>query len=170
MTHQPIRNTIKHILTTISLLSCLVSPLSISSTSGFGYDEKAGEGSSCAIDETPLSICQYFREFKKSDARLNREYKRLSKMLDSRSFQLLKQSQQQWIAWRDKRSGEVYEKTVFCAGTVCIDAVHDNCVIDLTEKRTEELQQFQKNLPLAKEMSFAFSQDLECRLMWGPRQ
>lgn len=170
MTHQPMLNTAKRVFIAISLFSCLVSSLPAIASSGFGYDEKAGGGSNCAIDETPLSICQYYRQFKKADARLNREYKRLYKMLDSRNAHMLKQSQKLWIDWRDAHSGAVYEKTVFCAGTVCIDAVHDNCVIDLTEKRAEELLQFQKNLPLAIEKAFSFSQDHECRLMWGPRQ
>ena len=82
---------------------------------------------------------------------------------------LLKQVQRQWIEWRDEKAGGVYDKQIICAGTACIDAVHDNCVIDMTDKRTIELRQFQKDINLAKDKSFAFEKEFECKSKWGPR-
>lgn len=168
MTFQPTHNLISYVITIFFVVCCLAVSPANSDSSGFGYDENAG-GADCAIDKTPLSICKYFSQYMKADKSLNYEYKQLTKILDKKNIFLLKQAQRLWIEWRDEKSGEVYEKAIPCAGTVCIDAVHDNCVIDLTNKRTEELRQFKKDTKLAKDKSFSFSKEYVCQAKWGPR-
>lgn len=169
MTLQPMHNLTSYIATIFFAVCCLVAFSANSDSSGFGYDENAGGGTDCSIDETPLSICKYYPQYLKSDKSLNYEYKQLTKILDKKNLSLLRQSQRLWIEWRDEKSGGVYEKSTLCAGTVCIDAVHDNCVIDLTDKRTEELRQFKKDIKLAKDKSFSFSKEHVCQAKWGPR-
>jgi len=168
MTLRHMCNSKRLMFTILIFFCCLVTAITCSASSGFGYDENAG-GTDCPLDKTPLSSCQYYSQYLKADKDLNLEYKKISKMLDKQTFVLLKQAELLWVEWRDEKASGVYEKRIICAGTVCIDQVHDNCIIDLTEKRTVELRQFQKDIKSAKDKSFKFEKEIECERKWGPR-
>ncbi|MES2017646.1 MAG: lysozyme inhibitor LprI family protein [Pseudomonadota bacterium] len=114
----------------------------------------------CALGKTPLSRCETLGEYLKSDKELNSAYRKLTKQLDSPSLTVLKKTQREWIKWRDEKC-EAAEVAANCTNGVCAGVNHDNCVVELTEKRTMELTEFAKKIPNAQASGFTFEKKYE---------
>lgn len=113
------------------------------------------EGGDCSTEGTPLAICKYYSDYIKSNNKLNYEYKKVLKLINGDNLSLLKKTQRQWIAWRDERCGET--EKVICGMALCRAILHDECIIELTEQRTNELQKFAKSPKDAAKRNFDFS-------------
>ena len=94
----------------------------------------------------------------KEDKALNSAYKKLSKLLNKDNFTFLKQTQREWIVWRDTRCDAAQEK-VSCGNSFCDGVAHDHCIIYLTEQRANELRQFIKTPQDAANKNFYFSRN-----------
>jgi uncharacterized protein YecT (DUF1311 family) len=109
----------------------------------------------CALEKTPLTRCETFREYLKSDKELNNAYRKLTKQLDSQSLSILRTTQREWIKWRDEKCEDV-EEAANCTNGVCAGVSHDSCIVKLTEKRTSELVDYAKKMLDAQTSHFAF--------------
>jgi uncharacterized protein YecT (DUF1311 family) len=109
----------------------------------------------CALEKTPLTRCETLRAYMKGDRELNNTYRKLTKQLDANSLSVLKTTQRAWIQWRDDKCEDI-EEAANCTNGVCAGVNHDNCVVDLTKKRSNELAGFSKKLQSAKESGFVF--------------
>lgn len=110
----------------------------------------------CNLHETPLTNERACARFKAADIKLNKTYKKLMSGLDSGSKSLLKSSQREWIDWRDEKCDQVQEESG-CQNSSCNGVAHDICIIDLTNQRTEELEEYSRSTDSAKKRRFAFS-------------
>jgi len=110
----------------------------------------------CNLHETPLTNEKACARFKEADIKLNKTYKKLISGLDSDSKSLLRSSQREWTDWRDEKCGQEQEESG-CQNSLCDGVAHDICIIDLTNQRTQELEEYSQNTPSAKKRKFAFT-------------
>lgn len=110
----------------------------------------------CTFQDTPLTNEKACTRFKAADIKLNKTYKKLMSGLDSGSKSLLKSSQREWIDWRDEKCDQVQEESG-CQNSSCNGVAHDICIIDLTNQRTQELEEYSQNTGSAKKRMFAFT-------------
>lgn len=118
----------------------------------------SGVNAECNLGKTPLNRGDNCSWYMKKDKELNSAYKTLSKSLNKDKLTLLKKTQREWIVWRDEKCDAEQEESG-CTGSAinssCNDVAHDECIIDLTEQRTLELNQFIKNPLKAGEFEFS---------------
>ena len=112
----------------------------------------------CDFEKTPLIRGDNCSWYMKEDKALNSAYKKLSKLLNKDNFTFLKQTQREWIVWRDTRCDAAQEK-VSCGNSFCDGVAHDHCIIYLTEQRANELRQFIKTPQDAANKNFYFSRN-----------
>lgn len=110
----------------------------------------------CNFGETPLTNEKACVRFKAADIKLNRTYKKLVSELDSDGKSLLRSTQRAWIDWRDERCDQVQEDSR-CENSLCNGVAHDICIIDLTNQRTQELEEYSHSTESAKKQRFAFT-------------
>ena len=114
----------------------------------------------CNLDRTLVSRCYFYSPYMTSDKELNFRYRNLIKKLDKEYSTILKETQLKWIKWRSEKCEEVND-SVPCDTGICANYAHDVCIIDLTNQRTNELIQFQKDVSAAKKNFFEFSTEYE---------
>lgn len=107
-------------------------------------------------NEPKSEIYNPYDDFQKEDKLLNESYKSLSKTLEKRDADLFKQAQRKWIKWRDETCIGAQTKANRSLGSFG-NSVRDDCLISLTEQRTNEIQQFSKELRSAQKKKFNFS-------------
>ena len=110
----------------------------------------------CRLDNTPLTRCSNFNEFRKEDARLNDEYRKLAGKLSEKDRTLLLRPQRAWIRWRDEQC-ELEDIQANCTNGMCAGVEHDNCILGLTARRADELEAFNADLGKARTNGFGFS-------------
>ncbi|QGZ37652.1 lysozyme inhibitor LprI family protein [Pseudoduganella flava] len=110
----------------------------------------------CDLNKTPLSRCGGYRQFMKSDAILNEEYRRLFQQLKLIDRKSLQKAQREWIMWRDEQC-ETEEVEANCDNGVCAGVAHDSCILDLTARRAKELRRFTQENASGVDSGFAFS-------------
>ena len=80
------------------------------------------------------------QDYARSDAELNRVYKRIMAGLDGHSQQLLKAAQRDWITFRDDECK--YQNTQNEGGSI-YPLVYNGCLTALTKDRIKQLKQGQ---------------------------
>jgi uncharacterized protein YecT (DUF1311 family) len=108
------------------------------------------------LEKTPLSRCGGLRQFRKFDAKLNDEYRRLFQQLKSEDRKSLRIAQREWIRWRNAQC-ETEEAEANCDNGVCAGVAHDSCILDLTARRTKELHRFAQDIASGVETGFSYS-------------
>lgn len=116
------------------------------------------EDQDCHLENSPLTRCENFNEFKKEDARLNNEYKKLSAKIGVKDKKMLLQPQREWIRWRDEQC-ELEDVQANCTNGICAGVEHDNCILSLTARRADELERFNDDIGKAKASGFRFSKE-----------
>ncbi len=109
-------------------------------------------------NEAKSEIYNPYEDYLKEDKLLNESYKSLSQMLDKKDAGLLKQAQRKWIKWRDATCIRAQTKVNRSLGSFG-NSVRDDCLISLTEQRTNEIQQFIKDPRGALQKKFDFSRE-----------
>jgi uncharacterized protein YecT (DUF1311 family) len=66
----------------------------------------------------------------------------------------LRESQRNWINWRDSKCDELES---YCTTGSCAGVAHDSCIIDLTNIRAKELQAFVSHTDRGINSNFSYS-------------
>lgn len=111
----------------------------------------------CKLADVPLEREVACPRFLEVDTALNRTYKALISDLDKDAGAKLRQVQRIWIKWRDEKCDHVQEESGCNFNGSCNGVAHDECIIELTAQRTHELEEFSKNVSVAKNKGFSFS-------------
>lgn len=94
-----------------------------------------------AMTQTEISSCSV-NAFRKADDLLNQEFKKALSLLNSAQKEKLRLAQRAWLNFRDMQCEfHVYDTK----GGDMYDAVKNDCLRDLTEQRTKQLQAINKN-------------------------
>lgn len=110
----------------------------------------------CRLEETPLMHERACARFKVADGALNLSYKALMTELNKDASSILRTVQKTWIKWRDENCDQVNENSE-CQNSSCTGVAHDICIIDLTNQRTHELEEYSRNTEGARKQGFAFN-------------
>lgn len=136
----------------------LISITAISTFSLNACGLEANPNRSCELSNLPINREESCISYQAEDERLNSAYKKLINLLDPNSKPLLRQSQREWITFRDNTCQEVMEKSAeSCPNAECIDLNHDNCIVKTTQNRASELIEFIDDIDAAKNRKFDFS-------------
>lgn len=109
----------------------------------------------CELEKTSLSRCSVLPDYLMADKELNFRYRALVKKLDQKSIASLRSTQREWIKFREEKCIE-FEIAAECDNGICAGVNHDNCVVDLTKTRTEELKSITIKLESAPVLDFGF--------------
>jgi len=114
----------------------------------------------CDLTKVPLTRESRCNEYKADDAKLNSAYRALSGSIDKDKRKDLLKIQREWISWRDEKCDAVQE-SIQCGNSFCDGVAHDSCVIDLTIRRTKELEFYTKNPALGSTNQYSYSKEYE---------
>jgi len=98
----------------------------------------------CDLTHSPLMRCDIYTDYKRSDKALNQSYHELRRKLPTTAMSDLKKKQREWVDFRDKTCLDLQERAA-CSNALCDGVEHDQCILDLTNIRIKELNQFLKN-------------------------
>lgn len=121
-------------------------------------DSNKDNSSSNSVQGKKIEIFNPHDEYLEEDKLLNKSYKSLLKSLDKNNAILLKQAQLKWIKWRDRTCILAQTKVNLKLGSLG-HSVRDDCFISLTERRSNELQQFVKEPRDASRKKYDFSRE-----------
>lgn len=122
---------------------------------------------SCKLDATPLMYERKCKEFIKADKSLNQHYTSLMKMLPIESKSELRKMQRAWLEWRDAKCDELESS---CVTGSCAGVAHDSCIVDLTNKRSDELKDYSHNVKAAEKKGFLYSTDYPTRVPFSSEE
>lgn len=108
------------------------------------------------LNTTPLIRGENYNSYVEIDKELNGNYKLLLKKLDKYARASLKSTQLEWLKWRDEKCDKMQEK-IECGTAGCYGGAHDDCILQMTYDRSEELLQFNNNIKEAISKKFQFS-------------
>ena len=121
-------------------------------------ESNKGNNPSNGGNDAKSEIYNPYDDYLKEDKLLNDSYKSLSQTLNKKDVGLIKQAQRKWIKWRDETCIRAQTKVNRSLGSFG-SSVRDDCLISLTEQRTNELQQFIKDPRGALQKKFDFSRE-----------
>ncbi|MBZ8178896.1 lysozyme inhibitor LprI family protein [Oscillatoria salina] len=120
-----------------------LSTLAISTTVTVAEGISVAQAPNCNNPQTQSEINQCAAiAYRNSDRRLNQVYQQLVPRLSSSRKQKLIQAQRAWITFRDASCE--FERSEFQGGTIA-PAIYNGCLADLTERRTQELEEYLQN-------------------------
>jgi uncharacterized protein YecT (DUF1311 family) len=143
------------------ILTCFLSLSSLSICSATSKQELGQNNASiddvvnCNLQKTPLEKCELYNSYIVTDKDLNRRYKNLIKSLNPISIKSLREQQRLWLKFREKRCEEL-QLAAQCESLICRGVEHDMCVLELTTKRTKELENFSKDIKSAISHDFSY--------------
>ena len=150
----------KHFIACITLLFstlAISAPGEASDRTGRVANEKHEDRSreACDLIRSPLTRCDIYIDYKESDKKLNRSYRALLKKLPTTDASSLRRKQRQWVEFRDKTCLDLQEKAA-CDNALCDGVEHDQCILELTNIRTKELNLFLKDPSLGVRAGYGF--------------
>lgn len=134
---------------------CVAIALHLPSAAYAFGERKPAQDEACDLARAPLVKCDVYPDYIAADRALNRSYRTLSSSLPRKPAAILLQAQREWIRFRDKTCAEMQERSG-CNHASCDGVEHDHCVLELTEKRTQELNKFLQRLDIGVAENFRF--------------
>lgn len=118
-------------------------------------DASARYGAGCDLSRLPLMRCELLPDYLASDRRLNRSYRNLLKKSSSGSAAMLRQTQRDWVSFRDRKCMELQEQAG-CDNASCDGVEHAHCIVELTTRRSRELDGFLKDPQMGAQSNYRF--------------
>jgi len=140
----------KHFIACITLL---FSTLALSAADKAKHEVQPSE--TCDLARSPLMRCDIYIDYERSDKKLNQSYRTLMKKLPTADAGSLRRKQREWVEFRDKTCLDLQEKAA-CDNALCDGVEHDQCILELTNIRTKELNLFLKDPRLGVRSGYGF--------------
>ena len=137
---------------------CVLWILILIAPSCIADDSNKDNSSSNSVQGQKVEIFNPHDEYLEEDKLLNKSYKSLLKTLGKNNAIFLKQAQRKWIKWRDRTCILGQTKVNLKLGSLR-NSVRDDCLISLTERRSDELRQFVKEPRDASHRKYDFSRE-----------
>lgn len=112
----------------------------------------------CELSLSPLTRCDLFNDFQEADLQLNTMYRALSKTLAADSSAMLRNTQRQWLKFRERKCSDLQEASG-CDNSFCDGVEHDHCILELTQIRTFELKFFLKDPGYGKRTGYRYEKN-----------
>ena len=128
------------LLSIASLLAVAMATPSIASPASGTTNLQLAQNPNCNNPQTQseMNICASIA-YQNADRKLNQVYRQLLPKLSASRKQKLISAQQAWIKFRD--SSCEFERSAFEGGSIA-PMIYSNCLADVTEQRTKDLQRY----------------------------